>query len=135
MLEKNPEKVKIVYKNFPLGSHKFAVKAATAALAADEQGDFWEFHDLLYENYKVLNDQKIRDFVRILDLDEAKFNKKMKDPALQNQIRQDVLDGRRAGVKSIPSLFINGKYVKNRRPQNLQRVIDRELRRSVSTRP
>ena len=48
VLEKYPQDVKVVFKNFPLRSHIFAEKAAVAALAAGDQGKFWEFHDLSY---------------------------------------------------------------------------------------
>jgi protein-disulfide isomerase len=54
VLEKNPENVKFVFKNYPLRNHKFAMKAAVAALAARSEGKFWEFHDELYKNYNKI---------------------------------------------------------------------------------
>jgi protein-disulfide isomerase len=47
VLEKNPDSVKLVFKHFPLRNHKFARPASIAAMAAERQGKFWEFHDLL----------------------------------------------------------------------------------------
>ena len=129
VLEKYSEEVKIVFKNFPLRNHKFAMKAATAALAAGSQGKFWEFHDLLFKNYNRLNDQKIRDIALSLGLDEGEFEKKMKDPALQGRVRQDILDGRQVGVRSIPTVFINGRFLRNRNLQDFQAAIDKELQR------
>ena len=76
VLEKYPKEVKIVLKNFPLNSHKFAKKAAAAALAAESQGKFWEFYDLLFENYNRLNDRKIRKIAIELGLDMVKFDEK-----------------------------------------------------------
>jgi protein-disulfide isomerase len=61
VLEKNPKTVKIVFKNFPIRSHKFAAQAAVAALAADRQGKFWEFHDELFNNYNRLNEEKVQE--------------------------------------------------------------------------
>jgi protein-disulfide isomerase len=127
VLEKYPRDVKIVFKNFPLRSHKFALKAAMAALAAGSQGKFWEFHDLLFKNYNQLNDQKIRDIALELNLNEAEFEKKMRDPEVQNKIRQDVLDGRKADVNSTPSVFINGRRLRNRSLKGFQEAIDKEL--------
>ena len=129
VLEKYSEEVKIVFKNFPLRNHKFAMKAATAALAAGSQGKFWEFHDLLFKNYNRLNDQKIRDIALSLGLDEAEFEKKMKDAVLQGRVRQDILDGRQVGVRSIPTVFINGRLLRNRNLQDFQAAIDKELQR------
>ncbi len=93
MLEKYPKKVKLVFKNFPLRNHKFAMKAAAASLAAGRQGKFWEFHDLLYKNYNRLSDQKIQEIARGLRLDMEKFNKSMKDPGILATINRDKSEG------------------------------------------
>jgi protein-disulfide isomerase len=127
VLEKYPNDVKIVFKNFPLRNHKFAMKAAAAALAAERQGKFWEFHDLLFKNYNKLNDQKIREIALGLSLDQAEFEKKMKDPTIEAMIMQDVRDGARAGVRGTPTVFINGRRLKDRSLKGFQVLIDKEL--------
>lgn len=129
VLENNPDDVKIVFKNFPLRSHKFALKAATAALAAGSEGKFWEFHDELYKNHNRLSDQKIREIALALGFDQAAFEKKMNDPQIASQIRQDIRDGARAGVRGTPTIFINGRRLKNRSPQGFQAAVDKELQR------
>lgn len=131
MLEKNPKEVKLVFKNFPLTKHRFAIKAATAALAANKQGKFWEFHDRLFENYKNLNDTKIQEIAKELALDMERFNKDMKDPAIQKLIFRDMKDARQAGVRGIPTVFINGKLLRSRRGlRGFQQMIDAELKKS-----
>ena len=130
VLENNPENVKIVFKNFPLRRHKYAKKAAMAALAADGQGKFWAFHDRLFENYKQLSDQKINDIARDLGFDVEKFEKQMKDPGILAQIRQDVLDGNQAGVRGTPTVFIGGRHLENWSPKEFQMLIDKELGRT-----
>jgi protein-disulfide isomerase len=127
VLEKNPKTVKLVYKNFPIGSHKFAMKSATAALAAGAQGKFWEFHDLLFENYRSLSDQKIEEIALSLDLDKEAYEQKKKDPEIVNLIRRDVLEARDIGVRGTPTLFINGRRLKNRSLNGFQELIDSEL--------
>ena len=129
LLEKYPGKVKVVFKNFPLRNHKFAMKAAVAALAAESQGKFWEFHDQLFENYNKLSDQKIREIAVGLGFDPAEFETKMKDPKINAMIRQDLRDGAQAGVRGTPTIFINGKRLKNRTPQGFQAAIDKELQK------
>ena len=129
VLEKYPEEVKIVFKNFPLNNHKFAKKAATAALAAGSQGKFWEFHDLLFKNYNRLNDKKIRNIAIELGLDMVKFDKKTKDPLIQERISRDLRDGNRADVRGTPTVFINGKRLRDRTLPGFQKVIDRELQK------
>jgi protein-disulfide isomerase len=130
VLENNPENVKIVFKNFPLRRHKYATKAAMAALAADGQGKFWQFHDRLFKNYKQLSDQKIKDIARDLGFDIEKFEKQMKDPGILAQIRQDMLDGNQAGVRGTPTVFIGGRLLRNWSPKEFQMLIDKELGRT-----
>ncbi|MBW2710402.1 MAG: thioredoxin domain-containing protein [Deltaproteobacteria bacterium] len=130
VLENNPENVKIVFKNFPLRRHKYATKAAMAALAADGQGKFWQFHDRLFKNYKQLSDQKIKDIARDLGFDIEKFEKQMKDPGILAQIRQDMLDGNQAGVRGTPTVFIGGRLLRNWSPKEFQKLIDKELGRT-----
>ena len=129
VLEKYPKDVKIVFKNFPLSSHRFALKAAAAALAAGSQGKFWEFHDRLFENYNRLNDQIIGQIATDLNLDLVEFEKSMRDPAIEEKISQDVYDGRQAGVNSTPSVFINGRRLRNRSLEGFQEAIDKELQK------
>jgi protein-disulfide isomerase len=129
VLEKNPENVKFVFKNYPLRNHKFAMKAAVAALAARSEGKFWEFHDELYKNYNKLSDQKIREIALGLGFDQAEFEKKMNDPRITAMIRQDLQDGAQAGVRGTPTIFINGRRLKNRSLQGFQAAIDKELLR------
>jgi len=127
VFEKNPGKVKIVFKNFPISSHKYAVAAALAALAADRQGKFWEFHDELFNNYNRLNEDKIQEIAAKLQLNMAQFEKDRKDPLLLEQVRQDYNAGIQAGIRSVPSVFINGRKLKERSLQGFQAMIDKEL--------
>ena len=127
VIEKNPQTVKIVFKNFPIRSHKFAVKAAVAALAADRQGKFWEFHDELFKNYKNLNENKIQEIATNLKLNKEKFEKDRKDPLLLEQVKHDVNEGIKAGVNAVPTVFVNGKKLRKRSLQGFQELIDKEL--------
>jgi protein-disulfide isomerase len=133
VLEQYPEKVKVVFKNFPLRNHKFAGPAAMAAMAANEQGKFWEFHDLVFENYNKLSEQKLQEIARALDLDMARFEADRKNQKIQQQVQGDVRDGQRAGVRGTPTVLVNGRLLKNRTPQGFRQLIDRLLRKSASS--
>ena len=105
-----PEKVRIVFKNYPLQRiHRNAVPAAMAALAAHEQGQFWPFHDRLFENYDQLSPGKIDEIREELGLDADRFRARMNDPALQQLIRRDMEEGNAAGLRGTPTVYINGK--------------------------
>jgi len=129
VLDRYPRQVKLVFKNFPLANHKFAGKAAGAALAANEQGRFWEFHNKLFENNKVINDAKIQDIARELGLDMKKFARDMMSPAIVSLITRDVNNGRKIGIRWIPKVFINGKILKKRTLQGFQQMIKAELKK------
>ena len=110
-----PEKVRIVFKNFPLRMHRFAIQAALAALAAQEQGKFWPFEERLFQNYNQLDPQKIEEIRKELGLDAERFNARMNDPALKDLIRRDLQEGNAAGVNGTPTVFINGKVYRGQR--------------------
>ena len=123
-----PEKVRIVFKNFPLRMHRFAVQAALAALAAEDQGQFWPFHDRLFKNYNQLNAQKVEEIRQELNLDAERFKAKMQDPTLQGLIRKDLEEGNTAGVGGTPTVFINGKPYRGARSlEGFSKAIDAEL--------
>ena len=129
VLEKNPDKVKLVFKNFPLRNHKFAMPAAIAAHAAERQGKFWEFHDLLFKDYNRLNEQKVKEIAQQLKLDMEKFETDRKDPGIRRLINRDLAEGNRAGVRGTPTTFINGRLLRNRSMAGLQELIDKALKK------
>ena len=109
------------------------MKAAVAALAAESQGKFWEFHDLLFKNYNKLNDQKIQDIALVVGLNQEEYEKKKKDPAIERKVRQDLSEGRQAGVRGTPTIFINGRRLKDRSLKGFQAAIDKELQKLSKT--
>lgn len=113
----------------PLGFHKFADPSARAALAAFKQGKFWEFHDELFDAEKLSN-ELINNIAVKLKLDIAQFNKDMNSPEIKQMISKDLLDARKAGVTGTPTIFVNGKKLKNRSPEGFQAMIDQELKGS-----
>ena len=131
VLEQYPNQVKVVFKNFPLRNHKFAKPAALAALAANEQGKFWEFHDKIFENYNKLSEQKLQKIAVELQLDMERFEADRKDQKMQASVTRDSRDGQSAGVRGTPTIFVNGRLLKNRSVQGFREMIDRLLRKST----
>ena len=119
-----------MHKNFPIRSHKFAFKAAVAALAAHRQGKFWEFHDELYQNYNRLNDQKIDEIAKKLQLNGTEFKAHQKNPEIAAQIRRDYEEGIRLGIRGVPTVFINGKKMRDRSMNSLAAAVERELEKA-----
>lgn len=127
MLEKYPGEVKVVFKNLPLRNHRFARQAAAAALAAGEQGKFWEFRERLFQNYKRLNYQIIHKIAEDLALDMEKFGKDMRDARVEARITRDMADAAEAGVRGTPTVFVNGRLLRNRTLAGFQEAVEKEL--------
>ncbi len=98
VLENNQDKVKIVYKHYPLSSHRFAAPASFASVAAQEQGKFWQYHDLLFENYKSLNNDKLIEFAEQVQLNIPLFKQQVKSKEVQTRVANDYREGVKAGV-------------------------------------
>lgn len=125
-----PDKVKLVFKHFPLSFHKHALPAAKAGIAAQKQGKFWELHDLLFQNQKNLGGNMINDLAKKAGLNMDQFAKDMADPALDQQIKKDFVDGQQIGVRGTPSIFINGRRVQQRSLAAMRQMIEAELAQS-----
>jgi protein-disulfide isomerase len=128
VLEKNPDTVKVVFKNMPLQFHKMAQPAALAALAAHEQGKFWEYHDKLFAE-KKLTKNTAKKIAEALSLDMAQFNADMKSPKIRAKLQKDMRDAKAAGVTGTPTVFINGRKLKQRSLKGFQTLIDDELKK------
>jgi protein-disulfide isomerase len=109
-------KVKMVYRDFPLGFHPKAEPAAIAANCAGEQGKYYEMHDLLFENQPSLSDANYKKWAGELGLDAGKFATCLKDPKQKAEVQKDMRDGQAAGVQGTPAFFINGQLISGAQP-------------------
>ncbi len=128
VLERNPKNVKLAFKNLPLKFHKLAEPSAKAALAANEQGKFWPFHDRLFAETKLTEDS-IKNTAVEVKLDIARFEKDMESPKIQSKLQKDMLDAQAAGVTGTPTIFINGRTPRQRNLEGFQAIIDDELQK------
>ncbi len=125
--ETYPGDVRIVFRQRPLGMHPQARPAAQAALAAHRQGKFWEMHDLLFQNRKLLSMAKFEELAQQLGLDMAKFKADFEDPEIAKMIREDEVVATTFGARGTPAFFINGRFLSGAQPfEAFQAVIDEE---------
>jgi protein-disulfide isomerase len=109
---------KVVFRHYPLDTHQHAVLAARYAEAAARQDKFWAWHDMLFINQELwasVNDPTslFDGFAKDLAMDMAKLQTDLADPALTEKIIADQRGGTRAGVRSTPTIFINGRLQPN----------------------
>ena len=74
VMETYPDKIKMVYRDFPLGFHDRAIPAAVAANCAGEQGKYWEMHEKLMSNQRALDEETLIDHAKSLSLDMSKWD-------------------------------------------------------------
>jgi protein-disulfide isomerase len=111
--EKYGDKVRFVFRQYPLPMHGDAHLAAQAALAAHQQGKFWEFHDLLFANQRALTRPALEDYAKQANLNVPQLKKALDDTALKAAVDADVKLGEEVKVNGTPTVFINGRRVAN----------------------
>ena len=131
LLKEYPEKVKLVFKNLPLPFHPNAKPAAKAALAAGEQGKFWEMHDKLFENQRSLNAETFNQVAKDLGLDVDKFKKDFEKEEFDKMIEEDMALASKLGIQGTPGFFVNGVQVRGARPlPYFKDLVERWLKKS-----
>ena len=124
------DRIKFVYRHYPLPNHPGARPAAEAASCAGEQGKFWPYHDRLFANPSKLSASDLKQAAAELGLDTSKFNACVDTHKEQAKVDADVRAGEDAGVDGTPAFFINGRMISGAQPFDVfKKVIDEELKR------
>lgn len=111
-----PGKIRYVFKNNPLPFHENARLAAKAALAANEQGKFWEYHDALYAHQSDLGRDALERYAEDLGLDLRRFRAALDDARLDAAVEADITEAHRLELKGTPSFFVNGRFIQGAQP-------------------
>ena len=135
LLKKYPDDLRVVYKHFPLSFHKAARPVAVASMAANAQGRFWEFHDVVFKNTQSLDPAKVNDYAKEAGLDVEKFSKDLETNkvAYEKQVTLDMQQGQAASVRGTPTLYINGRKVQNRSIPGMSAMVDAALKAKADT--
>lgn len=134
MLKNNPD-IRLVFKDYPLDQscnyniprpfHEYACKASICARCAAEQGKFWEYHDLLFENQGNINENSFNDFAKSLDLDMNKFQTCVNTLKPIDGIITDIDEATALGVNATPTLFFEGRKEEGfKTAEALQKIVD-----------
>src|SRR5689334_2762427 len=120
----------IKFKHFPLSIHPAALLAHQAAVAAGEQGRFWEMHDLLFANRAAVSRENLLLYAKSLKLDLERFSRDLDSERTKQLIQADSVEGQKLGIQGTPSFFINGiRYSGTRSLDQLRSLVISEGRR------
>ena len=128
LMKQYPDQVRWVFKSFPLGFHADSPLAHAAALAAQQQGKFWEMHDLIFANQRNLKRDNLLAEARSLNLDMDRFTADLDSAEVKQQLEADKKEGEGLGVNGTPAFFINGKSFSGAMPiEQFQAAINNAL--------
>ena len=118
ILKNYPDKVRLVYKYFPLTSiHKNSQKAAEAAECANDQNKFWEYHDALFaKQAQNLSVDLFKSMAGELGLNQDQFNSCLDSDKYLSRVQDNVKEGQADGVTGTPATFVNGKLLSGAQP-------------------
>jgi protein-disulfide isomerase len=121
------ERVRLVVRDYPLSQHAFAQKAAEAAEAAREQGKYWQYAALLFENQSALQTDKLKEYATRVGLDRAKFDAALDSGRFAESVGRDVRDGDRVGVMGTPTVFLNGSRINDTSYDGIKAAVEAAL--------
>jgi protein-disulfide isomerase len=121
--------VRLIYKDFPLPSHRLAKAAHEAARCAGDQGRYWAYHDVLFERQPSFERDDLVGYAIDLNLDRERFERCIDGRRFRAAVEADFAEGRELGVRSTPTFLINGKVIVGAQPiDSFRAAIDDALR-------
>ena len=128
-------RVRLVVRDFPLPIHAQARKAAEAANAANAQGKFFEYVNVLFKNQGALDVPSLKKYAADLGLNTARFNAALDSGEYAAEVDHDLEDGVQYGVDATPAIFINGVRLRDLTIEAMRAEIERALARSPQAAP
>ena len=128
VMKKYGDRVRVVYMDFPLKFHQDAMEAAIAARCADEQGQFWAYHDALFESPSGISDPALKTTAAQLGLDRMSFDRCLDQRKYRDAVVADLDQGKAAGADGTPYFVVNGVPMSGDQPASaFESVIDQQL--------
>jgi protein-disulfide isomerase len=127
------DKIRYIFRDYPLGFHSHAQKLAEAARCAGDQGQYWEMHDLVFAKSEEWTNKEdissnLNNYLNELGLDKNGFNNCLESGKYTQAVKDDFQLGTEIGVNGTPTFFINGQKLVGAQPfSKFKEIIDAEL--------
>lgn len=127
LLKNYDGKIRLVYRDYPFQTAG-SVVAALAGQCMNDQGKFWEFHDLTFKDQQALTREQFISYAQQLNIDVATFTTCLDSQKYMDKVRKDVADAQALGVNGTPAFFVNGRFISGAQPYTFfASYIDEEL--------
>ena len=132
LLDEYEGKIKFNFRHFPLTRiHQRSLKASEAAVAAGQEGKFWEMHNVLFANRRNLGTTSLKLYSKEAGVHNKKFLDDLVNAIYGWQVQGDLKEGIDRGVKDVPAFFVNDELVEGRPTfDNLSKAIDAALKKA-----
>ncbi|MFN8627143.1 MAG: DsbA family protein [Candidatus Binatia bacterium] len=137
VLKEYGDKVRFIYKNFPLPMHPWAEPAAIATICVRQQKPeaFWKLYDYYFQNQRDITPQNLKDksleVLKDSGVDAAKFSDCLDNKKTADLVKAEQTEGGSVGVNGTPAFIINGRLVSGAQPfESFKAIIDDELARA-----
>lgn len=128
IVKKFSGEVKFVWRQYPLEQiHDGAMPAALASECANEQGKFWEYHDVLYANQKSFTSDDLKSAAQSVGLDMAKFTECFDSKKYKDAVRQDQALGNSRNIGGTPTFFVNGDLLPSWKPDVFESFVQQKI--------
>jgi protein-disulfide isomerase len=126
--EKYKDKIRWVFRDYPLPNHRNAMLAHAAANCAIPQNKFWEMFEILFQNTGKLSEENVLKMASSLNILNPQFQECIRDNKTIEEIQNDIVEGQKLGVNGTPAFFINGIMVEGAAPiETFEKIIEEEL--------
>jgi protein-disulfide isomerase len=117
--------IRYVMRDYPPETDDWSVRLAEAAACANDQGKFWIMHDRMAVRPKIADQALLESIAQSAGLDMDLFKSCFDGREHQDQVRQDIIDGKKYGVVAAPTIFVNGRLIKGPVTEDeLYKIID-----------
>ena len=129
ILNEYKDKIKLIWKDYPsYNPNSPSFKAALAARCANQQGKFWEYHDWLFENETIVQNQTFLELAEKLEMNKAIFKKCLTEQTTVDLVKDNIYEANALDIQGIPFIFINQNEIMGKISfQELKQLIDKEL--------
>lgn len=136
LLDEYDGKIRFQFRHFPLTLiHQRSLKASEAAVAAAQEGKFWEMHNELFANRRNLGTTSLKLYSKDAGVKSKKFLEDLVNGFYGWQVQDDIKEGHNLGIKEIPAFFVNNEQVVKPTYTNLKAAIDAALKKGKKTAP